>query len=163
MSDFTGDVTTEDICNAAEKEGLVAFFPEPNEIFLDLDAVLYSRGELALNDPGTHAGRVRTLLDRNFNIIDDLVTVSKSGRGRHVYYRLGKPIPYGGVTLDFFRLVWQVALGSDPVKEVLSLLRVSNANARDPIALFETPAEAERVEQWRAQERVDDDNDEVAF
>lgn len=127
--------TVKDVHEVAAGLKLFAFLPEPDEIFIDEDG------------DEVDVTRVRQVLkDNNINIMSELVTISKSGK-THRYYKVDPPIKS-----HMARLVLQLALGSDPVKEVLSLVRIMKPIENEPesaIALFETKRQAARVVLWR--------------
>lgn len=126
----------EEAIDIASSAGLVAFFPRDDEAFLDIDDTAYiPRNKVmdALNAAENMADRLA--------VVSSIVTTSKSGN-KHVYVRFDRPL------LLLERLVIQAVLGSDPVKEALTLLRVL-AESTGAIALFETPDQAKRVERWR--------------
>lgn len=70
-----------------------------------------------------------------------LITTSKSGN-QHVYIKTAFDLN------EYDRLIIQLALGSDKIKEMLSLIRLREGS-ESCCALFETPKEARKVEQWR--------------
>lgn len=132
---FIGQRTEHEAEQTAAQEGLCAFFPRGNEVFLDIDDPVYeprTKVLAALACGGSEASLIVT---------SSLVTTSKSGN-KHVYLRFN-------CDLDVVeRLVIQAALGSDPVKEALTLLRV-NAGGTGAVALFETGVGADQVMAWR--------------
>lgn len=112
----------------ARAAGLVCFLPNDNELYIDIDV-----------PDGDINGTVLFTLANNGLLYEEAVyTESKSGNV-HVYLRINKPLP---VTA---RIAIQVALGSDPVKEALSLVRCLLGNGEAAIALFETPSEAVKL------------------
>lgn len=73
-----------------------------------------------------------------------LDTKSPGGR-RHRYVKLSRPWPLQT------RIGLQAALGSDPVREIISLQAILTIGDQKPESvLFETPAEAARVRHWIA-------------
>ena len=135
MSDIKCQTRAECSDNAVSR-GLSCFFAgdresdeysdgKIDEIFLDLD------------DGAVINEKVRDCMLRNgVSIIRELTTVSASGN-RHVYWKLSKSFTYAEIA------ALQAALGSDPVREMLTIL------SRDFSALYETPEEAARVIAWR--------------
>lgn len=120
----------EEVEAIAASMGLVCFLPEPQELFLDLDKESIQRG------------RVLEVLEQNgWGVQATLTTRSKNGN-QHEYIKLD--VALGPLQ----RIALQAILGSDPVREVLSVLRL-NAGATASTALFETKLEAVRVKQWR--------------
>lgn len=124
--------TVDSITAHAEELGLVPFFPRGDELFIDLD------------HGATINTRVHDLIKEQFGITGQLVTISKSGDGFHMYLRLN------GLLSNDKRVALQAALGSDPVREALSIVRLHNDSSAHS-ALFETEFEAQRVEDWRKQ------------
>lgn len=115
--------TREDYIARSKREGLLITFPAANELQIDLD-----------ND--TH----RDAFERSFEIFNRELggnfqmqrTRSKSGAGEHIRIKLG-------FDLDVWqRIAWQAALGSDPVRELLSCLRAWRGDAQ-PTLLAEKP------------------------
>jgi len=156
--------TREEVEEIASRLGLACVIPEPNEIVLDID-----EGH-NFND-----AVLKCLRDNGLVIESELFTTSKNGN-THIYLRV-KVDPRGTAVLklklaeeeqiDFegegphkaelhmsplVRIALQACLGSDPVKEVLSLMRCEAWDA--PIAMFETPTEYAKVEKWRAEGRI---------
>jgi hypothetical protein len=104
-------------------EGLIISLPEPNELQIDIDNQAH-----------------RDAFNRSFEILSREIggeitvteTVSKSGTGAHIRITL----PFA---LDVWqRIAWQAALGSDPVREVLSCLRAMRKDAH-PTLMAEKP------------------------
>lgn len=123
--------------------GLVVFHSRPDLLMLDVD------------DPDQKAVVLDRLLSFNreapLYVRDSLWTTSKSGKGLHLYVVLSEGLREGE------RLALQAALGSDPVRELLStirhLLRVAaddpfDPKLQEPSVLFETKAEAGRVTEF---------------
>ncbi len=69
------------------------------------------------------------------------MTTSQHGN-KHVYIRLSRSVS------DFERLILQSVLGSDPVKETLTLLRLLQGGD-GAVCLFETELAARLVREWR--------------
>lgn len=127
-----GQRNKEDVEIEAEKLGLIAIFPEARELLLDLD----NGADINIT--------VRGVIERegSWKVLSELITHSKSGKGRHAYMLLDRYIS------DHNRILIQACLGSDPVREALSLIRLE-AGATAITALFETKLQAARVEDWR--------------
>lgn len=130
-----GQRSEEEAVGIADAMNLEAFFPLENEVFLDIDSREYLRRK-AVIEALFNAGE-----ENSIAIVDELVTNSKGGN-KHVYLRLDRKIS------PLTRLVVQAVLGSDPVKEALTLLLL-RAGGTGAVALFETPKQAERVRHWR--------------
>lgn len=128
--------TTQDVEALAQAQGLVPFLPEADELMLDLDE--------ADGAPAARA-RVGEVLENNgIGVLASLTTTSKSGK-YHLYLRLDRPVT------PHERIALQACLGSDPVREVLSLLRLMQGGEPAAVtALFETEEEARKVAAWRA-------------
>lgn len=119
------------IVKEAASRGLLAFFPSDKELFIDIDD---PQGDL---DP-----RIVDIISDQFGITGSLRTISAGGN-LHFYLKLENSVePYLQIGL-------QCALGSDPVRETLSLAILFNGGCAN--ALFETPIESVRVEEWRNQ------------
>lgn len=129
-------ITRDEIEEKAKELGLVAIFPECDEILIDWDNLLE-------NPPESLWRRIfETLRTKNMGLSKPLMTRSKSG-GAHYYMKCRKPLSWE------FRVVIQTALGSDPVREILSCVR-SMKGGEYPTVLFETKLQAKRVMAWRA-------------
>jgi len=116
----------------AEKMHLVCFYPDDYTLQLDLD---YGR---TLND------RAFNILEKNgYRVLSTLTTRSKSGN-HHMYIRLETPLDAPD------RIALQAALGSDPVREALSVLRNLHPDSEYCSVLFETPKEEVKVRLWQA-------------
>lgn len=123
--------TVEDATEIATSMRLVAFFPEGDEVFIDLDK-------------GTELNErvVQVLADNGVIITGRLETISRGGN-RHLYLRFNKKLDVAET------IAIQAVLGSDSIKEALSLIRVLEGSRCAAIALFERPIQARRVEKWR--------------
>lgn len=126
-----GHRTLQEAEDKADEMGLECFTSYADEIFLDIDkqCVINWDAQSRLQENGI-TFRPLTLL-----------TSSKSGN-EHFYFKLEVPLTITE------RLCVQAILGSDPIKEALSLIRHMNSSEA-PICLFETATESERVRQWR--------------
>ena len=108
---------------AAKELGLDLLKPGPYDVFLDIDNA-------------TDNAFLSLMLDvlRNngieFNVM--LTTTSKSGN-KHTYLRFTRPIS------AIERIAIQACLGSDRVRELLSLLRIWTNAECPPTAFFEKP------------------------
>ncbi len=125
----------QEVKDIAKAMGLVAVLPRRNELLLDLDIKSRNKKiEAVLHDNGVY-------------FVSTLATVSKSGK-RHLYIRLSRNI--SNVT----RIALQACLGSDPVREVLSIIRKLEGSDA-PTALFETKKELKKVKAWRTEHAND--------
>jgi hypothetical protein len=120
----------EEVHEVATSLGMEAFLPEPNEIQVDLD-----------KDAKLHAGILQLLNDNGLPLSVGLTTISKSGN-KHVYLTANRSLS------DSERIILQACLGSDPVREVLSMIRIA-CGSTAPTALFEKKTQAARVKLWK--------------
>lgn len=115
--------TREDYIARSKREGLLIDFPAANELQIDIDSEAH-----------------RAAFDRSMGIFSrELVgdfdvqeTPSKSGTGTHVRIRLHFDVDV------WQRIAWQAALGSDPVRELLSCLRAMRGDTA-PTLFAEKP------------------------
>lgn len=120
-----------DAIRTAEEKGLTCIFPRNNELTLDIDEGM----DVRLNIIGV-------LAQNRILVLADLTTTSAGGNA-HVYFRLDREFT------PLQRIALQACLGSDPTREVLSIIR-DDAQSNYPTAMFETTDEAIKVESWRA-------------
>lgn len=145
-----GGARTKSECEALAKEsGLIAFYPEDDELMLDYDIDF----EVATLKKGVAVFRSSParILQEHAHIDRWTWTKSVSGNA-HLYLRLHEKYTYEQ------RCLMQAILGSDLTREAFNLIRYMNNskyNEKDPyvIALFETPDQAKLVEEWRATRR----------
>lgn len=110
----------------SKSEGLLVTFPSDCELQIDIDnaahrAVFDRSYEIFKREMVDHVGSYRVQ-----------ETVSKSGTGAHI--RITLPFK-----VDVWqRIAWQAALGSDPVREVLSCFRARRGDT-EPTLLAEKP------------------------
>ncbi len=136
----------------ARYEGLVVFLPEPNEVFLDLDlpdgkpnARVLQYIEESLKQDWEYSPDS----SKGVTVTHSLQTVSQS-ENTHIYIRFQRPLT------DLERVIFQVCLGSDPIKELFSFIQLKHIQGYDglycecPVAFFETPSEASKVIAWRS-------------
>lgn len=123
-----GTARRDELEEMCKEWNLVLFIPQGNELFIDLDEGREVNSD-ALND-----------LVECYGIPNMLETVSKSGKGKHLYIRLLEDLP----VLD--RIALQAALGDDGRRAMRSYLQ---QGGDVPIAFFETPEMAELVNDWR--------------
>lgn len=122
--------STEEVQAIAASMGLVCMLPDSTEIQLDFDSEVDASAKV-----------IAVLAQNGWSVVSTLSTKSKGGN-THLYIKLD-------VTLGpLQRICLQACLGSDPVREVLSMIRL-NGGSNAPTALFETPAQALRVNAWR--------------
>jgi len=116
----------DDPVTAAEELGLVCVTPQPNELFIDVDSEeSYQR----------YIKASQCLSSNNFQV--DLVraTPSKSG-GPHMHIVLRVTATYS--LTDMERILLQACLGSDPIREILSYLRIKYGSPYPPTTFFES-------------------------
>lgn len=87
--------------------GMVIHLPSPNELQLDID----------YESQYNIYRKLIWILEREYGNCPTVVTVSKNG-GLHIYITLPFEVN------DYERIAYQAALGSDPVRELLSLVRL---------------------------------------
>lgn len=110
-------------------EGNSVHYPGPCDLQIDID----DKTHLAAFEKSFLILRRDILDESGFDLREHLVlTVSKSGRGFHA--RVVLPFPLDDVS----RIAYQAALGSDPVRELLSLTRVRRGDSF-PTLLVEGP------------------------
>jgi hypothetical protein len=114
-----------------EAEGLVITYPADNELQIDIDSA---------EDMARHE-KSWTCLVRNIDreagslcLTEDCrrITTSRSGTGKHV--RIMLPFPLTPLE----RIAFQAAMGSDAVRELLSIFRLRMGD-QNPTLLVETP------------------------
>lgn len=93
---------------------------KPNELQIDLDST-----------DGFYNGVVSRHIENHLGPCEITITISKSGN-RHVVFRFDEDLEIS----DEQAIAMQAALGSDPVREILSLIRVMEGTP-DPICLYE--------------------------
>lgn len=116
----------------ADAEGLIMVIPSSGELFIDIDD----------DEPESQRARMEKgieTLRRNGSTVEiRKETISKNGNS-HVY--LMADVPGWDGNDPVARAALQACLGSDPVKELLSLLRVWNHKKRPPTTFFEMTEE----------------------
>lgn len=102
------DLPVEEYLEQWAAEGRTVEFPEENELFIDIDTP----------DQLARFGIAMDRLRRNFPEISFESKVSKSGFP-HVHFKV--KMPWGMDNVE--RIAWQAVFGSDPIRELLALLR----------------------------------------
>lgn len=117
---------------AAAANGLCVSFPAHNELQIDLDTP----------EDNERFARSWEIAAREFGLKPEhrTITPSKSGEGAHVRVRM----PF--TLTPWQRIALQAAMGSDPVRELLSAVRL-HAGDPSPTLLFETPEVARSLTQ----------------
>jgi hypothetical protein len=113
--------------------GLVVTFPDADELQIDLDSN---------QDWERHEASWR-ILARDFGLHESArrITPSRNG-GERRHVRITMPIDLE----PWQRLAFQAALGSDPIRELLSSIRLLNGDEH-PSLLVETPEVADQLKQ----------------
>lgn len=129
---------------ARDRGNLAVFYPKPDELLLDIDepyptAVIRMGASL---QPENNRIVSEGLGYNGIFIMSTLYTLSPGGN-LHVYVKISKYIG------DLERVVIQAVLKSDPLREVLNMLRVSQEDGNYSMALFETDEMAKLVVKWR--------------
>ena len=108
----------------AKDNGLDVVFPKPSELQVDIDSdAAYER----------YCGVLDRLL-HHLPFVTESITPSRSGYPkRHIVLTLREPVT------DVQRIALQAILGSDPVRELLSLKRIENGDPH-PTLFFEKKA-----------------------
>lgn len=141
MSELKGR-TQKEISDMAAQAGLVTFFPKPCELMIDIDEP-YATASVKLGAKLGSGPVAITLRKANIHILGQLFTVSKSGN-LHAYVDLDMDIE------DHERIIIQAAFRSDPVRDILSLMRLREGNQEHyHMSLFETEDQAKLVKIWR--------------
>lgn len=122
--------TKEQLMKEAKDLGMVAIFPESDEIQLDLDEGM-----------DIHGGCMDILRENSLTVLGTVETVSKGGN-RHVYIKVDFPLAV------ITQIAFAAALGSDPVREMLAALYFHEFQ-HFQMCLYEHPDEAAKVEMWR--------------
>lgn len=104
----------------AKDNNLDVVFPKPNELQVDIDSdAAYER----------YCGVLDHML-HHFPFVTESITPSRSGYPkRHIVLTLRKPVT------DVQRIALQAILGSDPVRELLSLKRIENGDPHPTLFL----------------------------
>lgn len=119
------DLRMEAVASFCEAKGLIAAAPRSrNVLLLDIDGSTSWNPPLDLDVVEKELGGIQSCR----------MVRSRGGNGLHVYLVVGKPLDS-----EEERLLWQVALGSDLKRELLSMNRVQSG-APHPTMLFEQPS-----------------------
>lgn len=103
-------------------EGLEVHLPDDDMLFIDID----NKDQLLV------FRRCYPIFARDVSVVETLATVSKSGIGIHVRIKMKGKLSHEE------RIAWQAALGSDPVRELLSMIRYHNSDDH-PTLFVEKP------------------------
>lgn len=133
MSAVQRQQTAAQLKAVSSKLGLFVVIPQDDELVLDIDAGMQVNERV-----------YQVLVDDSYLFdhhgLERLHTVSKSNN-LHVYLKLRCEFGPGE------RIAMQAALGSDPMKEMLSALTLQSSKV--PIAMFETDASVRLITAWR--------------
>lgn len=125
----------EDCLAAADAKGLVVVYPNDNELLVDLDTeaqgAIFDRAIWVLRSmfPAENTWRTRVQWRRR---------PSPSGEPHHLHVTVTLPRAIS----QRERILLQACLGSDPMREILSLQRLEAGNPH-PTLFFERPATGE--------------------
>jgi hypothetical protein len=134
-----GDPIDVDLYEQAKPLGVAVIESDAWQLQVDIDVP--SGESVASEFYEEKVDKAREQILRDWCIGDVLVTKSRNGN-QHMYATLRQ-------TTDVrHRVALQLAMGSDPIREVLVLKRLTEAPKRPPMVMFETPEEAQRVRQF---------------
>lgn len=130
----------EDPLVKAEAHGWAIVYPQPEEVFLDLDddasVRVYEASLPVLN-------RLRDASELPPFVVEARRTVSPGGK-THVYLRFPEELT------DLERIAWQAVLGSDRTRELMGLMRLATFSKRPATCFFERAVSHEEVHQGHA-------------
>ncbi len=110
----------EDFVKRAERKGLKIVYPKPNQLQIDIDT----------DDQYKTFQRMEVALYKYFGIKNKVETVSGNGLpGRHITLDLGYDID------DMERILLQSVMGSDPMRELLSYIRIKSGHEHPTVFL----------------------------
>jgi hypothetical protein len=110
------DETREEFCSRMAAEGFEIHLPKANELFIDIDNKQHYEA----------FQRSWAVLRANGIVLSVKETPSKSGGAcKHIR------VTVAGIKelTDMERIAWQAALGSDPIREILSIVRALKGDA----------------------------------
>jgi len=119
---------------AAATAGCVVVEPESGELQLDIDLNI----ELAKAGKLHRFNRVMACLERNDITATSEFTESKSGN-THMTVQLDELVNHPEHGGPLMRIALQAIMGSDPVREMLGILRLVQDTKRAPTLFFEVP------------------------
>jgi len=117
---YSGGLDNEKAFEKAKEEGCKVVIPDDHTLTLDIDAPCL---------PSSYYKMINKLY-QHFTIKESKVTFSKSGN-LHVYLTFQESFT------DTEKILLQALLGSDPVRELMSFLRVRKGNLGHAILMFE--------------------------
>jgi hypothetical protein len=120
-----GSCLKDDPYEVAKAKGLKVVLPYANQLFIDID------DEDRLNAVDTTLG---WLADNGVSVLDVKRTPSRKPGHYHVVVELDREVTEGE------RIALQAIMGSDPKRELLSLLRIWFKTDRPPTVFFEEAA-----------------------
>lgn len=129
--------TTELIMDKAHDLGLIAVFPEPNELFLDMDNAPWMYNETVMS----------IIAEKGYGPVAVLRTQSLNGNWHYIIKLSTNVVPLE-------RLALESTLGSDPSRTALGLINyahdVDNGDGENNSSvLFELPRNIETIKQFR--------------
>lgn len=136
MSDSIQVYTEEEAKALAAESGCECMFPEKCELFLDVDVKVRSNADRIIR-------RVWSAMVEN-GVVSSGNAQFTTSKGGNIHVYLHTTFPLDHLT----RIALQAMLGSDPIKELLSLRRLEEGSTI-PVLLFELPDQAKLVEEWR--------------
>lgn len=141
MAEYDANETREDYLKRMRAEGFVTVEPKADELQIDID----TEEQLEL------FWKQYAVLKREYNgttIVRN--TPSRNGLpGRHIIIRMDWDLE------PWERIAWQAALGSDPMRELLSSIRLTCGDIK-PTLLIERPGYDESTEEEDVNAHVDD-------
>lgn len=105
---------------AADEAGLLMVTPAGNELFVDID------DDASLE----HMDAMMAVLASNAHPMRETKRTVSNGGNTHVYLDAGRELS------PVERIAWQAVLGSDLLRELLSLLRVEANDPERPATVF---------------------------
>lgn len=127
---FAG-VSSETAYREAADDNLDVILPEPYDLFIDIDD----------DDAMKRFDKSMGFIIQHFNGQVIKSTPSRSGLPkRHIIVRLDSPVT------DAERIALQAAMGSDPVREILGIVRVQHKDPHPTLFLEEKPSRCLKID-----------------
>jgi hypothetical protein len=111
----------------AKERGLICVYPEPNELFIDIDQ------EFELD----HFEWAFSMFQQLYPGAEEVTKPSKSGEAGHFHITVILPFE---IKSPEQRVMLQAILGSDPKRELLTLKNIAEGD-KTPTLFFEVPEE----------------------
>lgn len=131
----------EDPHACAKRMGLTVIVADDTMLQLDIDTV-EQRRIFTARLPELRAAHDKMGASSVNQFIGDMLTTSSKSGHTHIYLCLNDR--YSAES----RIAWQMYLGSDPQREMLSLMRIKFFPNMDPVVLFETDEDAAQYAAW---------------